>query len=58
MEKIRDYLQEQGEATTSDISEQLTLSVARTRAILSEMEDVEVIGKNKSRKYRLKQENE
>ena len=58
MEKIRDYLQEQGEATTSDISEQLTLSVARTRAILSEMEDVEVIGKNKGRKYRLKQENE
>ena len=32
----------------------ISLSASRTRAILSSMEDVEVIGTNTNRKYKLK----
>ena len=53
MEKIRQYLQEQDVAKTRDIAELLGLSVARTRAILSEMDDVEAHGTNRNRTYRL-----
>ncbi len=53
MEKIRQYLQEQEVAKTRDIAELLGLSVARTRAILSEMDDVEAHGTNRNRTYRL-----
>ena len=53
MEKIRQYLQKQEVAKTRDIAELLGLSVARTRAILSEMDDVEAHGTNRNRTYRL-----
>ena len=39
---------------TSDIAKFLDLSVARTRAILSEMEEVIPFGSNSNRTYRLK----
>ncbi len=54
MEKIRWYLQKQELAKTRDIAEVLGLSVARTRVILSEMDDVEALGTNRNRTYRLK----
>lgn len=53
MEKIRQYLQEQDVAKTRDIAELLGLTVARTRALLSEMDDVEAHGTNRNRTYRL-----
>ncbi len=53
-EKIRIYLQKHEIAKTSDIAEFLVLSVARTRAVLSEMDDVEAMGTNRTRTYRLK----
>ena len=53
MEKIRQYLQEQDVAKTRDIAELLGLSVARTRVILSEMDDIEAHGTNRNRTYRL-----
>ena len=51
MEKIRQYLQEQDVAKTRDIAELLGLTVARTRALLSEMDDVEAHGTNRNRTY-------
>ena len=42
---------------TSDIAELIHLSAARTRTILSEMDDVEMIGTNKTRTYRLRKRN-
>ncbi len=54
MQKIRMYLQEHETAKTSDIAEFLNLSVARTRVLLSEMEDIEAFGANRIRTYRLR----
>lgn len=54
MDKIRKYLQENGESKASDISEYLGLSPARTRVIMAEMEDVEAVGGNSNRTYRIK----
>ncbi|MBD5550164.1 MAG: AAA family ATPase [Lachnospiraceae bacterium] len=54
MKKIRLYLQEHETAKTGDIAELLALSAARTRALLSEMEDVEAFGTNRTRTYRLR----
>ena len=54
MEKIRLYLQKHETARTSDIAQFLELSTARTRALLSEMEDVEAVGTNRARVYRLR----
>ena len=54
MQKIRIYLQEHETAKTSDIAELLNLSVARTRVLLSEMEDIEACGANRIRTYRLR----
>ena len=53
MKEIRLYLQKRKTATTSDIAELLGLSTARTRVILSEMDDIETLGTNRTRKYRL-----
>jgi hypothetical protein len=53
MNKIRKYLHEYGESTTSDIAAYIELSTARTRAIMAEMEDVEAIGGNSNRTYHL-----
>ena len=55
-EKIRLYLQGNETAKTRDIAELLGLSMARTREILSVMDDVEAIGRNKTRIYRLRKE--
>ena len=56
MEKIRVYLQEHKTAKTKDIAQVLGLSTARTREMLSVMDDVEALGKNKMRTYRLRKE--
>lgn len=53
-EKIRLYLQGHETAKTSDIAEVLGLSVARTRVVLSEMDDIEPLGINRTRAYRLR----
>ena len=55
-EKIRLYLRGRETAKTRDIAELLGLSMARTREILSIMDDVEAIGRNKTRVYRLRKE--
>lgn len=52
--KIYEFLLQSGEAKTKDIAEFLGLSVQRTRGILATMEDIEITGANKNRKYRLK----
>lgn len=52
-EKIRLYLQEHKSAKTKDIAKLLGLSMARTREILTAMDDIEAIGKNKARTYEL-----
>ena len=54
MEKIRLYLQKYETAKTREIAELLGLSVARARAVLSDMNDVEALGTNRNRTYRLK----
>ena len=51
MEKIRQYLREQGTAKTRDIVRLLGLSVTRTRVILFEMDDAEALGTNRNRTY-------
>ncbi len=50
------YLQGNGTARTKDIAELLSLSMARTREILSVIDDVEAVGRNKTRIYRLRKE--
>lgn len=58
MKKIRLYLQKHGTATASDIAELLGLSMAGTRVILSDMEDVETLGTYRTRRYRLREKGE
>lgn len=53
-EKIRKFFNENGLSKISDIADYLDLSLARTRAILSEMEDIEIVGENRNRRYRIK----
>lgn len=52
--KIYEYLIKSGEAATKDIADFLGLSAQRTRAILATMDDIEIIGANRNRKYRVK----
>ena len=52
--RIKEFLSNNEQAKTSDIAKVLGLSEARTRAILSEMNDIESIGANRNRVYRLK----
>lgn len=54
IEKIRKFLEENGESKTSDIADYLDLSPARTRVILNLMDDVEAMGGNSNRKYKLR----
>ena len=54
---IREYLSQNGRSKTSEIAKYIGLSPARTRAILTEMEDVIIEGANKNRKYRLHDKN-
>ncbi len=51
--KIREFLQKTGEATTNDIAEYLNLSPARVRVLLKGMDDIEAIGKNRARRYKI-----
>lgn len=52
--KILDYLKDNGRSGCAEIAGYIGLSAARTRAILSEMKEVEAIGKNRNRTYRIK----
>ena len=53
-EKIRDFLIQTELASAREIAEIIGLSAERTRVILSKMEDIEPVGKNRNRKYKLK----
>lgn len=53
---IKKYLERVGESGTMAISEEIGLSPARTRKLLSEMLEVEGFGSNRNRTYRLKDE--
>ena len=55
-EKIRLFLRGRETAKTRDVADLLGLSMARTREILSVMDDVEAMGRNKARIYRLRKE--
>ncbi len=50
------YLRGRETAKTRDVADLLGLSMARTREILSVMDDVEAMGRNKARIYRLRKE--
>jgi len=54
IEKIKKYLSLNGESKVSDIAKEIDLSPARTRAIISKMEEVGANGKTNSRTYYLK----
>lgn len=53
-EKILDYLKDNGRSSCFEIAVYIGLSKERTRALLSEMEEVEPIGGNRNRTYRIK----
>ena len=53
-QKNLDYLKDNGRSTCAEIAGFIGLSTARTRAILSEMKEVEPLGERRSRTYRLK----
>ncbi|MBD8932029.1 MAG: AAA family ATPase [Ruminococcus sp.] len=53
IEMIREFLIQNGEVKANEIATYIGLSQTRTRAILKEMEDVEAIGPNKSRTYKI-----
>lgn len=52
--KILDYLKDNGRSGCVEIARYIGLSTARTRAILSEMKEVEALGGNRNRTYRIK----
>ena len=54
IEKIILYLNRAGESKISDIAEYIGLSEVRTRAIIAEVENIEALGGNRNRTYRLK----
>lgn len=54
IEKIKNYLEQHGEAKTADIANNIGLSPSRTRALLNVMDEVEPLGGNMNRTYRLK----
>ena len=54
MDKIRAFLVQHGEMKTKDVAEYVGLGVSRTRELLGMMEDIEIVGGNKDRRYRLK----
>ena len=53
-EKILDYLKDNGRSGCNEIASYIGLSPERTRAILSQMKEIEIIGANKNRTYRIK----
>ena len=54
IEKIRDFFMKHGEMRTKDVAEHVELSVSRNRELLGMMDNVEIVGGNKDRRYRLK----
>ena len=54
IEKIKSYLEQHGESKTIDIANNIGLSSSRTRALLNVMDEVEPLGGNMNRTYRLK----
>ena len=54
IKKIQKYLEKNGESKTKDIAAHIGLSLSRTRALLSEIENIEKIGANTNRRYKLK----
>lgn len=54
MDKIREYLRINNITTTDDLAEYLNLSSVKTRAILSEMDDIDALGGNRNIRYQLK----
>ena len=53
-QKIVEYLKDNGRSKCSDIANHLGLSEARTRAIIADMSNIEVMGSNRNRTYRIK----
>ena len=53
IEMIKKYLEEQGESKTNDIAEHIILSPARTIAFLKEIKEVQAMGGNSNRTYKL-----
>ncbi len=53
-EKIREFLAQNELAKARDIALIIGLSAERTRVILSRMDDVEPVGENRNRMYKLK----
>ena len=54
MDKIREILAQHGEMKTKDVAEYIKLGASRTRELLGMMDEVEIVGGNKDRRYRLK----
>ena len=52
--KIIDYLKENGRSNCAEIAKYIGLSPERTRAILSSMKEIEPLGENRNRTYRIK----
>ncbi|MGM9911777.1 RNA-binding domain-containing protein [Floccifex sp.] len=53
-QKILEYLKDNGRSKCVDIAIFIGLSESRTRVILSDMDEIEPLGNNKNRTYRLK----
>lgn len=53
IEMIKKYLEEHGESKTNDIAEHINLSPARTRTLLKEIKEVQAMGGNSNRTYKL-----
>lgn len=52
---VEEYLEKNGESSTKEIASHIGLSLDRTRVILRSMENVEAVGGNRNRRYRLNQ---
>ena len=52
--KIYEYFAQYDEAKTKDIAEYIGLSASRTRAILAQVENIEPVGTNTNRRYKLR----
>lgn len=53
-QKIIEYLKDNGRSKCSDIANHLGLSETRTRAIIAQMSNIEILGGNRNRTYRIK----
>ena len=54
IDRIKELLTQHGEMKTKDVAEYIKLGVSRTRELLRMMDEVEIVGGNKDRRYRLK----